>query len=153
MKVRRRRNKEYSPLLRIIIFLVCIIGILIMLNYLVNKNNMNKIINNTKEISNIFVSRDSLKIKVINCTKIKNLAALTQEELNKKGYTKVDIDNGQEVEKTKVLVREENAKPLIKSDFNFDNFTKEISNGIDKEKYYDVIILLGKDYKKIGEIK
>lgn len=153
MKVRRRKNKEYSPLLRIIIFLICIISILIMLNYLLNKNNIKEISNNITERSSISVSRNRLKIKIVNCTKIKNLAVLIQEEFNKEGYTKVDVDNGQEVEKTQVLVREENTKPLIKNDFNFNNFTKEIPSGIDKEKYYDVIILLGKDYKKIGVIE
>ncbi|MPQ42476.1 LCP family protein [Clostridium tarantellae] len=108
-------------------------------------NSKNKQSNDLKDIL-----REDVKIKVLNCCNINGLASEVKSDLLEIGYDKVEIDNGLDIEKTKILVKENKYKTLMNNDL----VVKNIEVGIDK-KYnhndeYDIVILLGKDYLKIG---
>ena len=94
-------------------------------------------------------SRDSIKVKILNGTKINGLASELKSNMNNLGYTKVDTGNTQLLDKTQILTNDKDILKTIQSDLDI----KKNSKKDDKEEYkdYDVIIILGKDYKKFGE--
>jgi len=94
-------------------------------------------------------SKDDIRIKILNGTKINGLAAKAMEELNNAGYTKIDTGNAEISDKSIILANDSDKLKTIKQDLNIKN-TKEKEN---KTEYndYDVIIILGKDFKTFGE--
>ncbi|MGL5244058.1 MAG: LCP family protein, partial [Sarcina sp.] len=97
------------------------------------------------------IARESVKVNILNCCNIDGLAAEVKEDLIALGYKDIDIDNGQELDKTKILVEKDEYKTLVQNDL----IVKDIKTGISEEynpnDKYDIVILLGKDYVKIGE--
>ena len=95
------------------------------------------------------VSRDNIKIKILNGTKINGLAAELKTTMNNLGYTKVDTGNTEVYDNSKILTNNKSMLKTIQSDLDI----KKNGKKDDKEEYkdYDVIIILGKDYKKFGE--
>ena len=108
--------------------------------------------NSKGEETNSF-SRDELTIKVYNCTKIKGLAADVQLSLYDKGYSRIDTGSSNELKKTKLYIKNEQCGIFIKDDFEIESIEVGIPIKYDAEQQYDIVILLGKDYKKIGEIQ
>lgn len=99
------------------------------------------------------MAREDLSIKVLNCTKIKGLAAGVQSELNENGYPKVDIGNGEERETSQVLIRNESSRTFMENDLRIKDIKKGIPSKYDSDNNYDIIIFLGKDFKNFGETK
>lgn len=98
-------------------------------------------------------AREDLSIKVLNCTKINGLAANVQKQLNENGYDKVDVGNGDPREKSEILIKDESSRAFMENDLKIDNIKKGISSKYDGNGTYDVVILLGKDFKNFGEMK
>ncbi|MDU0946747.1 MAG: LCP family protein, partial [Anaerococcus vaginalis] len=98
-------------------------------------------------------ARGDLSIKVLNCTKINGLAANVQKQLNENGYDKVDVGNGDPREKSEILIKDESSRAFMENDLKIENIKKGISSKYDGNGTYDVVILLGKDFKNFGEMK
>ena len=102
----------------------------------------------SKNIS-VNTSKDDIRIKILNATKINGLAVKAMEELNNAGYTKIDTGNTELSDKSIILANDSDKLKTIKQDLNIKNSDKKEN----KEEYndYDVIIILGKDFKTFGE--
>ena len=98
-------------------------------------------------------ARGDLSIKVLNCTKINGLAANVQKQLNENGYDKVDVGNGDPREKSEILIKDESSRAFMENDLKIESIKKGISSKYDGNGTYDVVILLGKDFKNFGEMK
>ena len=95
------------------------------------------------------VSKDNIRIKILNATKINGLAAKEMKELNNAGYTKIDTGNTELSDKSVILANDKDKLKIIKQDLNIKNSDQKE----DKEEYndYDVIIILGKDFTTLEE--
>ena len=95
------------------------------------------------------ISRENIKIKILNATKINGLASELKINMNNIGYTKIDTGNTELSDKTIILSNNKNMLKTISKDLDIKNSGKKD----DKAEYkdYDVIIILGKDFKKFGE--
>ncbi|MDU1004775.1 LCP family protein [Clostridium butyricum] len=95
------------------------------------------------------ISRENIKIKILNATKINGLASELKINMNNLGYTKIDTGNTELSDKTVILSNNKNMLKTISKDLDIKNSGKKD----DKAEYkdYDVIIILGKDFKKFGE--
>ena len=97
--------------------------------------------------------RGELSIKVLNCTKINGLAKNVQKQLNDSGYEKVDIGNGNPRDKSEILIKDESSRAFMENDLKIESIEKGIPSQYNENGNYDVVILLGKDFKNFGEIK
>ena len=99
--------------------------------------------------SSVNVSKDDIKIKILNGTKINGLAAKAMKELNNAGYSKIDTGNIEVSDKSIILANDSDKLKIIKQDLNIKNSDKKEN----KTEYndYDVIIILGKDFTTFGE--
>lgn len=95
------------------------------------------------------ISKENIKIKILNATKINGLASELKINMNNLGYTKIDTGNTELSDKTVILSNNKNMLKTISKDLDIKNSGKKD----DKAEYkdYDVIIILGKDFKKFGE--
>ena len=95
------------------------------------------------------ISRENIKIKILNATKINGLASELKINMNNIGYTKIDTGNTELSDKTVILSNNKNMLKTISKDLDIKNSGKKD----DKAEYkdYDVIIILGKEFKKFGE--
>ncbi|KJZ84443.1 MULTISPECIES: LCP family protein [Clostridium] len=95
------------------------------------------------------ISKENIKIKILNATKINGLASELKINMNNIGYTKIDTGNTELSDKTVILSNNKNMLKTISKDLDIKNSGKKD----DKAEYkdYDVIIILGKDFKKFGE--
>jgi len=95
------------------------------------------------------ISRENIKIKILNATKINGLASELKINMNNIGYTKIDTGNTELSDKTVILSNNKKMLKTISKDLDIKNSGKKD----DKAEYkdYDVIIILGKDFKKFGE--
>lgn len=124
-------------------------------SFLIFDKNVNKdIISSLSSASvskNISVntSKDDIRIKILNATKINGLAAKVTKELNDAGYTKIDTGNTEISDKSIILANDSDKLKTIKQDLNIKDSDKKDN----KQEYneYDVIIILGKDFKTFGE--
>jgi LCP family protein required for cell wall assembly len=94
-------------------------------------------------------SKDDIRIKVLNGTKISGLAAKVKNELNDSGYTKIDTGNIELNDKSIILSNDDNKLKIVKQDLNIKNSDKKANNAEYNE--YDVIIILGKDFETFGK--
>lgn len=123
------------------------------LSYLIYDEDSNKDILNALEDKKITAStsvfsKDTLKIEILNGTRIAGLAAECKEALNKKGYKNIKIGNAYEKAESEIQLKDMDMKSLIQNDIEIQKITS-----IDKEdNKFDIIIILGKDYKKFGEV-
>ena len=124
-------------------------------SFLIFDKNANKDIisslssaSSSKNIS-VNISKDDIRIKILNGTKINGLAAKAMEELNNAGYTKIDTGNIEISDKSIILANDSDKLKTIKQDLNIKNSDKKEN----RTEYndYDVIIILGKDFKTFGE--
>ncbi len=95
------------------------------------------------------ISKENIKIKILNATKINGLAAELKTSMNNLGYTKIDTGNTELDDKTTILTNNKSMLKTIQNDLDI----KRSGKKDDKDEYrdYDVIIILGKDFKKFGE--
>lgn len=90
-------------------------------------------------------SKSDIKIKILNGTKTGGLAAKEAEKLKNAGYTKIDTGNTEASEKSVILSNDKDQANGIKQASNIN----EVDKKGNKSEYndYDVIIILGKDFK------
>lgn len=95
------------------------------------------------------VSKDNIKIKILNATKINGLASELKISMNNLGYTKIDTGNTELSDNTVILSNNKNMLKTIEKDLDIKNKGKKDN----KPEYndYDVVIILGKDFKEFGE--
>lgn len=105
------------------------------------------------ESLNALAYKNTIKIKIINCTKIKGLALEAKDKLESLGYSNISVSGTNELNKTEIYFNDEKYKELILKDFGYYKVEKNMPSSFDKDKEYDVVIALGKDYKKVGETK
>lgn len=159
LRLKGALHKKKIIVVSLVICLIGGIGIYFLIfknkaNAIVSEDAMktfNNILDNTKGETINALSRSELTIKVYNCTKIKGLASEVQLNLYDKGYKRIEIGSSGELKKTKIYIKNDQSGIFIKNDFDIDKVEVGIPNKYDSEQQYDIIILLGKDYKKIGE--
>jgi LCP family protein required for cell wall assembly len=123
-------------------------------SYLIFDQNANKNIiaslssSSTSNNASVNVSKDDIRIKILNGTKINGLAAKAMKELNNSGYTKIDTGNTELSDKSIILANDSNKLKTIKQDLNIKNSDKKENNT--EYNDYDVIIILGKDFTTFG---
>ncbi|GFZ31145.1 transcriptional regulator [Clostridium zeae] len=93
--------------------------------------------------SNGGVTKSSLKIKILNATKVQGLASKCMKDLEAKGYKGIEIGNTKEANKSEVQLSNQSLKNIISSDININKFSTLGKN----DENFDIIIILGKDYK------
>ncbi|AWK50766.1 LytR family transcriptional regulator [Clostridium beijerinckii] len=103
----------------------------------------------SSENASVNTSKDDIRIKILNGTKINGLAAKATKELNNAGYSKIDTGNAELSDKSIILANDSDKLKTVKQDLNIKNSDKKEN----KTEYndYDVIIILGKDFKTFGE--
>lgn len=89
------------------------------------------------------VTKSSLKIKILNATKVQGLASKYMKDLEAKGYKNIEIGNTKEASKSEVQLKDQNLKNTVSSDININKFSTIGKN----DENFDIIIILGKDYK------
>ncbi|GAA0718721.1 LCP family protein [Clostridium malenominatum] len=108
-----------------------------------NKDLVSELQGITAEVK---LQRGKIKIQILNCTNKNGIASEYSSLLKSKGYSNIDIGNGDNLKKSKIIFRGIN-KSLIKDitkEFNIDN----IENNSYKEGDYNITVLLGEDYTK-----
>lgn len=122
-------------------------------DYLVfNKKSNSELISSLSSSTGTLVgaSKDTTKILILNGTKISGLAAQVKEELRTLGWTKVDVGNTTELNKSVIKTNDNAIKNSIKSDlYRITNYEKKPE--LTEYETYDVVVVLGKDYKKLDE--
>lgn len=98
-------------------------------------------------VANSYFTKKNLRIKILNGTRINGLASNCAKELEKKGYENIVIGNAYETSKSEIQIKDKQLKSVITSDINIGKITSISSN----DENSDIIIILGKDYKKFGE--
>lgn len=121
-------------------------------SFLVFDKNSNKdLITSLSSSGNSLVdkSKNNIRIKILNATKINGLAGGLMKELNSLGYEKIDTGNAELRDKSIILSNNEAMLNAIQEDVKIRKTDEKES----KTEYddYDVIIILGKDFKKFGE--
>lgn len=123
--------------------------------FIYDKGQIASLNNEYKNIEslNAMAYKNTMKIKIINCTKIKGLAGNVKETLEALGYTNISVAGTNEFEKTEIYFNNEKYKELILEDFGSYKIGGNMPSRFDENNEYDVIIALGKDYKKVGDTK
>lgn len=89
------------------------------------------------------IERDKLKVKILNCTSTNGLASKVSESLKEIGYKDIVTGNGTKLKQSIVYLNpSKGLKSLGSTDFNISNVQEAT-----KEEGYDVVIMLGEDYK------
>ena len=98
------------------------------------------------EAANIKLS----KILVLNGTKINGLAGRVKTQLEVLGWKNIDTGNTDNSDKTIIMTNDKNIKSALKDEMSgIDKFEKIDDDS--KYSSYDVVIIIGKNYKKLGE--
>lgn len=90
--------------------------------------------------------KDTLNVEVLNGTKTSGLAKDMGKILRDKGYAHVTVGNGKAGEESKIIVKREDkyVEEILKRDLNINN----VEYVPDEGGNFDIIITLGKDFKK-----
>ena len=96
------------------------------------------------------IKKENVKILLLNGTKINGLAAQVKGDLNVAGWTRVDTGNTNPAEKSEIMTNDDDIKKLLNADMQK---IKKSSSKPENQEYtsYDVVVILGNDYKKLGE--
>lgn len=90
------------------------------------------------------------KIIVLNGTKINGLAGRVKTQLQVLGWKNIDTGNTDVTNKTIIKTNNKDIKNALKSEMSgIDKF--ESNDDDSKYSSYDAVIVIGKDYKKLGE--
>lgn len=114
-----------------------------------NKDIISSINSSSSKALTVNASKDDIRIKILNATKINGLASKAMKELNDAGYAKIDTGNTELSDKSIILANDSDKLNTIKKDLNIKNNDKK-ENKVEYNDY-DVIIILGKDFKTFGE--
>jgi len=96
------------------------------------------------------VSKKDVKILVLNGTKITGQASRAKTALEVFGWSKIDTENTSPHEKSIIQTDDKEIKKILTSEIG--EITKFEGKPTDsKYEYYDVVIVIGNDYKKLGE--
>lgn len=117
------------------------------ISYFIYDEKYNKEILN--ELHGTNIEGKNIKIKILNCTNIQGLASNYREFLKSKGYSNIFIGNGEPINETKILINNNlNNGEIqgIKQEFKI-NIVEILG---DNEKKFDIIVMLGKNYRKIN---
>lgn len=90
--------------------------------------------------------KENLKIEILNGTDRSGLAGTLGKEMKSKGYKYISVGNNSKTAKSKIIlngINTEKAKEAISRDFGVNNFAANSQ----KSGKYDVIVVLGDDYK------
>lgn len=124
-------------------------------SYLVYDKNQNKdvlsMLASSKASSASSMSKSDIRIKVLNATKIDNLASSAKEELKSKGYKNIDTGNTETTNKSVIMSNNKSVLESVKSDINISKTDSKSKNS--EYDDYDAVIVLGKDYKKLEDTK
>ncbi len=102
--------------------------------------------NSSGETSNI----KEAKILVLNGTKINGLAGRVKTQLEVLGWKNIDTGNTDNSDKTIIKTNDKNIKGALKKEMSgIDKFEEMDEDS--KYSSYDVVIVIGKNYKKLGE--
>ena len=92
----------------------------------------------------------SSKILVLNGTKINGLAGRVKTQLEVLGWKNIDTGNADSSDKTIIKTNDKNIKSALKKEMSgIDKFEEKDDDS--KYSSYDVVIIVGKNYKKLGE--
>lgn len=94
------------------------------------------------------VSKEHLKIMVLNATKINGLAGGLQTDLYNLGYGIVETGNTEPQSKSVIMSENKEIKELLKTETEIKKVSK-LSNA--EYEGYDAVIVLGEDYDLFGE--
>ena len=101
----------------------------------------------SKEVFNQSKIKKDLNIEILNGTNVNGLAAKYSNALKDNGYDHITTGNTKPIDKSKIIVKgkeKEDLAPLLKKDFNIENIEFLEGDGGN----FDIIVMLGKDYKK-----
>lgn len=100
--------------------------------------------------SNNLLNLKKTPILVLNGTKINGLAGRVKNQLQVLGWENIDTGNIEITDKTVVKTNDKNIKNALKNQISGIDKFEEMD---DDSKYssYDVVIIVGKNYKKLGE--
>ncbi|MCY6355741.1 LCP family protein [Clostridium sp. ZS2-4] len=122
------------------------------ISYFLYDKSFNKeildVLHDTKVVKQgIDIDKNTIKIKVLNCTNENGLAAEYRKYLNKKGYTNITIGNGKGSDITKIYFKGLNEPEIeyIKEDLNI----KKTGIIDDNSIKFDIIVMLGKNHENI----
>lgn len=122
-------------------------------SYLVFNKDSNKELTEslkTGKVASNTAEKKDIKVMVLNGTKINGLAGKVKTELEVLGWENIDTGNSDPVEKSIIKTNDNNVKKLMSSDMpevtKFDNKPND-----EKYAFYDVVLVIGSDYKKLGE--
>ncbi|WP_027632451.1 LCP family protein [Clostridium hydrogeniformans] len=112
-----------------------------------NKEVLSILNGENNELSKDKDTKKNLNIEILNGTNINGLASSYSKLLKDNGYDHITTGNTKPINKSKVIVKGTENKELellIKKDFNIENI--EFLDGDNGN--FDIIVILGKDYKK-----
>lgn len=122
-------------------------------SYVVFNENMNRELLNSlhsSKVSSNKINKDNYKILVLNGTKINGLASELKGELGVLGWNRVDTGNANPSDKTIIQTNNKELEEVIKLELPKINKSEPKA---EEAKYepYDIVIIVGSDYKKLGE--
>ncbi|MCY6959726.1 LCP family protein [Clostridium brassicae] len=109
-----------------------------------NKEILSKLHQSSSLSENSGLSKNNMRIQVLNCTKKDGLAANYKKQLNEEGYNSVSTGNGTARDESVIYFNnvDNTTMDMIKKDLNIKKY--EIID--DNSKNFDIIILLGKNF-------
>ena len=119
-------------------------------SYVVFNKSSNKDLMESLQSGVSISSKKDAKILVLNGTKIIGRAGQAKTALEVFGWSKIDTGNADPHEKSIIQTDDEDIKKILTSEMG--EITKFEGKPTDsKYKDYDVVIVIGNDYKKLGE--
>lgn len=122
-------------------------------SYLVFDKNSNKELISSLSSSASTISSSNIdkniRIQVLNGTKITGLAGELKKALGILGYNNVDTGNTEITEKSVIMSNDKELLKALKSDCGIKKTDKKEEK--ESNKQYDVVIILGTDFKEFGE--
>lgn len=93
------------------------------------------------------LSKEDVKIIILNGTNVNGLASQVKTDLSAAGYKRIDTGNGNKISKSVIMTDDSKIKDNILE--LLPRISKSDSKSTDSNyKSYDVVIMLGEDYKK-----
>lgn len=89
-------------------------------------------------------NRDSVRVRILNCTSRNGIAASLSKIMKEKGYSEITAGNGIKSSRSKIIIygNAKNYKDTIQDDFGIDNVQCSTA-----KSNYDIVVTLGGDYK------
>ncbi|SFC30551.1 LCP family protein [Clostridium uliginosum] len=95
------------------------------------------------------LSKKDITVKILNATKINGLAAGLKQQLNNLGYRRIDTGNIEIRDDSVILSNNEVIIKMLTEDLNVEKHEEKPEKA--EYKDYDIVIILGKDFKNFGE--